>query len=358
MPIAFHPSSSLPPELASTEGYAAAFRLGLERMLAEHADAGVYILALANAAFEPELWTHFRATLATRHARLADAIIADLRQGRRPAAPEDDLLVLLQLMAMGFEHVACRETRAADAWEVQFNPVRALRPPRVSGRATRGIAEPFDAAAFHFNKPFLSREIFWSGELLGRPVDLLYNKFPFARRHGLLVPERRLELPQLLSPALHGWAWRLVEALGEALPGIGLAYNSYGAHASVNHLHFQLFERAEPLPAEQPRFAHNGGAEAYPADCQATDEVMDAWLAIDALHARQCPYNLIYRPGRMLLLARRAQGDYDPPAWSSGLAWYELAGGAAVFGRDAYDRLDGAAIAAALAATRPASPPA
>jgi hypothetical protein len=347
---------SLPSQLASAQGYAAAFRQGLEEMLAAHVDAGVYILALANAAYEPELWSHFQAPLAARHAQLADEVTGTLRQGRRPPAPEDDLLVLLQLMALGFEHVAQRQTRAAGPWEVQFNPVRALRPPRVSGAATQGLSAPYDAAAFHFNKPFLAREMFWSGELLGRPVDLLYNKFPFARRHGLLVPERRLELPQRLTPAMHGWAWQLMEALGEALPDIGLAYNSYGAHASVNHLHFQLFERAEPLPAEHAGFAHNGGAEAYPADCQASTDALDAWLGIDALHARQCPYNLIYRPGRMLLLARRAQGDYDLPAWSSGLAWYEMAGGASVFSRDDYNHLDAAAIADALAATRPALP--
>lgn len=341
-------------ELASPEAFREAFGLGLSRMLREHEDLGVHILVLANAAYEAGLWERLRGELEARHRLLDERVRLALRGGRRPQAPDDDLLVFLQLMAMGFEHVARRETRAADVWEVQFNPVRALRPPRASGLSVRGIAAPYDVAAFSFNKPFLMREILWSGTLLGRAVDIFYNKFPFAGLHGLLVPERERELPQFLTPEMHDFAWRLTQDLGAALPGVALAYNSYGAHASVNHLHFQLFLREAPLPVEAAVFAHNGGDRPYPADCRAADDSLEAWLGIDELHARSCPYNLIYRPGRMLLLARRAQGDYPRPAWSGGLAWYEMAGGASVFSRDDYDAFSGRDMAAALHATRPA----
>lgn len=346
---------SFPPEpFASPEALRSSFRHGLERMLEAHEDLGVYILVLANAAYEGELWHPLRDALQARHHLLAERIVAALRQGKRPRGPEDDLLVFLQLMALGFEHVALSDTRAADVWEVQYNPVRALRPPRASTRAIHGVRAPFDAAGFHFNKPFLDREIFWSGELHGQSVDLLYNKFPFASLHGLLVPERAAGLPQFLTPAWHGFAWDAMRTLGETLPGLAMAYNSYGAHASVNHLHFQMFLRSEPLPAEHPRFRQNGGDAPYPAVCQTFTDPTDAWLGIDELHSRSCPYNLVYRPGRVLLLARRSQGDYPPPAWSGGLAWYEMAGGASVYSREDYENLQGADLAQALEATRPA----
>lgn len=348
------PTQPLPQELASPAGFREAFGLGLSRMLREHEDLGVHILVLANAAFEADLWTRLRDELEDRHHLLGERIRLALRQGRRPQAPEDDLLVFLQLLAMGFGHVAGCESRPADGWEVQYNPVRALRPPRASGAPVRGLRVPYDADAFNFNRPFLARELFWSGALAEHRVDIFYNKFPFAGLHGLLVPEREREWPQFLTPGMHDFAWRLTQALGAALPGVALAYNSYGAHASVNHLHFQLFVRETPLPVEAAGFAHNGGDRPYPADCRVAKDELEAWVGIDELHARACPYNLIYRPGRMLLLARRAQGDYPLPAWSGGLAWYEMAGGASVFGRDDFERLGGRDLAEALWATRPA----
>lgn len=340
-----------PAEFASPAALRQTYAEGLGRLLAGHDGLGSYILVLANAACDPALWQLLEGRLEERHYHLAALVASALRQGRELTAPQDDLLVFLKLMAMGFGAAGLVETRSSGPWEVSFNPLRALRPPRASRTRTAGICLPFDPNGFHFNLGFLRDEVFWSGELLGRPVRMLYNKFPFAELHGLLVPEPERELPQLLTPELHGWAWALAEALGATLPGFGLAYNSIGAHASVNHLHFQGFLRSHPLPVTHPRWAHNGGSVPYPARCEVFHEPLAAWEAIDALHCAGIAYNLVYQPGRLYLLPRRHQGSYPQAGWVTGHAWYEMAGGVVSFNRDDYDSLDAQAIEAQLRLT-------
>lgn len=326
------------------------FAQGLASMLAGHEELGVYVLCLANAAYDTGLWEHLRAPLAKRHSRHEAAMTATLRQGRRLNEPEDDLLVFLKLMAIGFDGVATTAWREAGPWRIQFNPIRALRPPRASGGRMEGLHRPFDPAGFHFNKPFLAKEVLWQGVLAGKQARLLYNKFPFAPLHGLLVPEPRRGQPQWLTPELHGWAWETAAELGQALPGFGLAYNSLGAQASVNHLHFQTFMGASGLPVLSAGFDHNGGGTAYPLPCQVMDSPEAAWFLLDDLHQQTTPYNLIYTPGRLHILPRRPQDSRFLPAWSGGMGWSELAGVMTVFGREDFEALTEANITAALLA--------
>lgn len=329
------------------------FFQGLANLLSDHPGLGAYVLCLANAAYDPGLWARLHPPLAQRHKHHEAEITAALKQGRRLLEPEDDLLVFLKLMAIGFDGVVATSWRQAGPWRIQFNPIRALRPPRASSGRVEGLFRPFEPAGFHFNKPFLTREVLWEGELAGKHARLLYNKFPFAPLHGLLVPEPLMELPQWLTPELHGWAWDVAAELGDGLPGFGLAYNSLGAQASVNHLHFQSFMAAGGLPLFSPRFVHNGGGEAYPLPCQAADSAEAAWFMLDELHQRSTPYNLIYTPGRLLILPRLAQGTHAAPPWSAGLAWSEVAGTMTVFSREDFEALAEPDIAAALSALAP-----
>lgn len=340
---------SLPPPLASTAALEQAFAEGLHRMLRQHDGLGVYILALANAASDPELWSQLREPLTERHYHHAALITTALRQGRPLNEPEDDLLVFLKLIAIGFDHLRLTEWRQAGPWEIQDNPLRALRPARSSAAKVEGLRQPFNPEGFHFGRPFLAKEILWQGDLLGTDVALLYNKFPFAPLHGLLVPDKAAGLPQFLTPHWHDYAWSLTEALGAALPGFGLAYNSLGAYASVNHLHFQSFVRETPLPLLDAEWRHNGGSRPYPATCHTFTDKFAAWQALDELHQVETAYNLIYLPGRLHVLPRRRQGDYQPAAWAGNQAWYELAGGVTSFNRHDYEALTAEAIAAELA---------
>lgn len=323
------------------------FAAGLGAMLDQHRGLGVYILVLANAAYDPALWPRLAPALARRHAELAAELTATLRHGDSLAEPDDDVMVFLKLGAIGFDHLGMMESRRAGPWEVMFNPIRALRPPRISGQQFGGLLRPFDPAGFHFNKPFLAKEVLWEGELAGKPARLLYNKFPFARLHGLLVPEPLRELPQYLTPELHGWAWNVCAHSG--VHGLCLGYNSYGAGASVNHLHFQSFVQTDPLPVQDARLAHNGGSEPYPLRCQRFTDPADAWFELDQLHQQGIPYNLIYSKNCFHLVARVPQDSGRLSAQSRGYGWSEMAGAVTLFSREAYEELSAEEFEAELA---------
>jgi hypothetical protein len=343
---------NLPELFESPAAFQEAFVAGLERQLAEPG-LGAFILVLANASFDAAIWPALRAPLGARFAVLSEEVRSALRTGDRLDYPEDDLLVFLKLMAMGIEAIRPTEYRQVGPWEMQFTPMRALRPTRASGVKTLGSKPPeFNRSGFHFNKPFLQKEVLWQGDLLHRPCRLLYNKFPFAPWHGLLVPEPEREHPQRLTQELHLHAWHVTRALGTRLPGFGLSYNSFGAYASVNHLHFQTYLRSTPLPIEAAGWRHNGGETAYPADCIAFDDALEAWLHLARLHENETPCNLIYVPERLYCLPRRPQGGYDLPAWCGGQAWYEMAGGGVAFSQAEYRALSEAAIAGALGNSR------
>lgn len=344
---------TLPREFTSPAALRDAFAQGLEAMLGQHDGLGVYILVLANACYDPELWTRLSAPLARRHEAHADRLTAALRRGGRLEEPEDDLLVFLKLMAIGLPHLGAVARRQAGPWQIQFNPLRALRPPRASSLRVEGLRQPFDPQGFHFNKPFLAKEVLWQGELAHKPARLLYNKFPFAPLHGLLVPEPERELAQWLTPALFDWAWEVTGALAAAIPGFGLAYNSYGAYASVNHLHFQSFVQTAPLPVQSAHFAHHGGGAPYPLPCQVATERQEAWFALDELHRSGTPYNLLFGPDRVHILARAAQGSRPPAPWSAGFAWSEMAGAMTVFSQEDFAALAETDIALALSQLRP-----
>lgn len=337
-------TTELPPLFTSTDAFRAAFVAGLERQLAEPG-LGTFILVLANASFDADIWPHLRDRLEQRFDALSAEVAQALRSGRKLSYPDDDLMVFLKLMAMGFGAITPTEFRRAGPWELQYNPLRALRPARASGQKVETVTPPaFNPAGFQFNKPFLRPEILWEGTLRSHPVRLLYNKFPFARLHGLLAPAPEAGQPQRLTQEWHHAVWHLTHDLAANLTGLGIAYNSYGAQASVNHLHFQTFLRDVPLPVLDPQWRHNGGDMSYPTECRVFDSALDAWFFLDMLLETNIAYNLVYLPGRLYCLPRRFLGSQ---------AWYEMAGGVTAFNRDDFATLEAAAIGGELSQLAP-----
>lgn len=328
----------------SAEAFDTAFVDGLAALIPPGSGVGAYILAFNNAAFDARLRDALAQTLGERFDAHRKAFRAALRTGRDPDVPPDDCAVFLRMLAVGPDALGAVELREVGPWELQFNPVRGFRPARAAGKRPKAIAMAFDRDGFHFNRPFLRPETFWSGVFEGHSLDLLYNKFPFVERQTIVVPDRESERPQHLRRTDHLLAWSLSAALGETMPGTILAYNSLGAYASVNHLHFHLTPREAPLAITDGRWSHNGGSLPYPVDCRALDDPQTAWEAIERTQSADCVFNLVYRPGLVYLIHRRAQGDYSLPDWCGAHAWYEMAGGLVCFDAGRFSSLDQAAI--------------
>lgn len=341
---------------SSTEAFRQHFGDGLDRLLREYDELGTFVLVLANAHFDVDLWRRLRTPLTAKFNQLSAELNRSSPIGLMLDDAGDDLRVFRQLMSMGLARLSDHEQRREGPWELQFNPLRALRPPRMAEAVIGDISAPFDVAGFNFNKPFLRKEILWEGWLCGRNSTLFFNKFPFVELHGLLVPERRRGWPQLLQRGDNDYLWRLTEVLAETLQGVGFGYNSYGACASVNHLHFQMFQRKEHLPVADPDWQHNGGSREYPLPCHVFDDAGRAWRFVCKLHATETSYNLVYLPGRLYCLPRRRQGEDLHAPWSSGFAWYDLAGGFTLFDQAHYQRLQQHDLAAALAQLEMALP--
>ena len=339
----------LPPTFANKRSFRASFVRGLSDMLICQ-ELGVFILVLANASYDPEIQRFLHRKLKRRFDEIARQYRDALRGGRPLHGATADVLVFLKLTAMGYEALRMTEFREAGPWEIQFNHLRAFRPPRMSKAVVTDVYQRYDESAFNFNQPFLRKEVFWEGVLCGRSARLLYNKFPFAELHGLLVVDPLDKRPQFLTAELHRYIWNVAERLGNGMPGIGFGFNAYGAFSSVNHLHFQMYIRDDSFrqgglyPIEQAAWAHNGGTAPYPLGVVRFDQQQSAMECLESLHAQRCAYNLLYRPGCVYITPRAMQGSYRHANWTGGFAWSETAGAVTTFSGEDFAALTDAAI--------------
>ncbi len=323
---------------SSSRKFRESFEGGLSRLL-ETGGMNLFILVCANASFEHALFDRFKDRLTGEYQRLKNLLEQHVSEGMDINEAEDDLSVFKEIMSIGFDAMQITQQRFEGPWEVQFNHLRSFRPMRNSQRPISSIEAPFDPNGFHFNKPFMQQETVWVGELLGTPVDLYYNKYPFVASHCLMVPNRERELPQYMAKELHQFAWESVALIGERLPEVRIGYNALGAFASVNHFHLQLFVRDEPLPVEHSQWIHNGGDQKYLVACHVFTQLDDSWQFIDTLNQHNQAYNLLYLPGKMIAMPRKKQGEFELAPWSNGFSWYELCGGMITFDRELFSGL-------------------
>ena len=302
------------------DGFRRLFIEHLRQMLAQD-QVGAFILVLANSLQDESLRQSLRADLEATFKRM----VQRFRAGELNAT-DDDRAVFSALCEIGMDSLDVWCTRTAGVWELNFNPLRALRPARASAEKVESIEKAFNAGGFNFNRAFLRPEILWQGQWRDASLRVLYNKFPFAPWHLIIVPDPEKEIPQYLNKAQHVRMWELVDSVQDSLPGFAAGYNSIGACASVNQLHFQSFMRAEILPVELPRWRHNGGKDSYPMVCTAAASVTESWNLLRQLHADNQPYNLLYRPGRCYVLQRRMQGSDGIEPLVRGAGWIEECG--------------------------------
>jgi len=331
---------------ASEGSFWEAYRRKLAFLLREEENApdfglGAFVLVCANAYFNSEVLSALQPDLQQSYKRLRALCIDFLQHGRlfndRYA---EDFLVFLKMTLVGLKNLQVTEFRQAGPWNVQFNHIRSFRPQRAAGHAVSSIDLPFNDRLFYYHTRILERESFWCGELNGKNACLLYNKYPFARLHSLLLLEPERKLPQALNPAVLAWAWETVRSLSASLPGFGLGYNSLGTFASVNHLHFQTFIEPRGMPVMSGHWKHNGGMEEYPLPCWVFETTQSAWNWMEEIHQRdKTSYNLLITPEQIYGFERRRQGTYTHSKWTSGFAWFEVTGNMLTFSKDDFQAL-------------------
>ncbi|OUS43144.1 hypothetical protein BE221DRAFT_208128 [Ostreococcus tauri] len=165
----------------------------------------------------------------------------------------------------------------------QFNIGRATnkRPTEFS---VDKVCQDFDPNKFNFTKADLkevlfsftnigeadenvTRSVFEPNASVGEsPTVVLINVSPIEYGHVLLCPRVTDMLPQQISPD------KLLPALYMAAesrnPYFRVGYNSLGAYATINHLHFQAYYLMEAFPVERADTAElfpgtHGGCTVY-----------------------------------------------------------------------------------------------
>jgi hypothetical protein len=304
----------------SIEAFQHQFIQSLRNMLSPE-EAGAFILVLANSLQDESLYAGLKNNIASMFREIQSKF-----RTNELVVTDDDRAVFQALERYGIESFSVWQSTRKDSWEIMFNPVRALRPARASNVLFDGIRRPFEANKFNFNKVFLRPEILWEDYWQQTRLRVLYNKFPVVPYHLIIVPDPHQQLPQYLTATYHDMMWQLLLQQQTRLPGLGIGYNSLGACASVNQLHFQGFMREASLPIELQRWRHNGGDDPYPMNCIVFDSAQACWRKIDEYHQHHQPYNLLYRPGRCYVLPRVAQGSDTVLPRVRGAGWIEQCG--------------------------------
>jgi len=260
----------------------------------------------------------------------------------------------------------CPTTKLAGPFKCRLDARRNKKPnpqaaalaadPTVDPNAHVDVTAPVDAAKFNFTK-VNPLEVLASVHLAGERYSLLPNKFPVADTHMLLVAGT-LEAQRLSAPS--------IEAIAELLArcdGFAASFNSWGAAASINHLHIHLTD--ESLPLERFEVVHSDADDTtaavhllgYPAAhagfCYRTAAGRRALLgAIDECHEARTPYNVTFTTkGYAFVFARtRTQAEHSWRTYGERLGGFEMAGIFTAYQQETYCALDEASIKTMLGA--------
>jgi len=289
-------------------------------------ELGAFILVLANSMQDAQL----QAALAPK----LESIFNDLEAIKDLQGAPDDLTVFAALKATGISQYLSlaavwkiRFIGEAKLWQCAYNPIRALRPARASKDTFTSLQKPFNAEAFHFDKAFLQTEILSEETFENTQLQVMYHKFPFVPYHLLIVIEAAHHRAQHLDQATHHLTWNLTHHVATTIPGFGIAYNSIGAGASVNHLHIHSFVDETLLSIEKPVWKHNKGSHEYPVHTTRCKSPQEIWQIIHRLHSQNVPYNLLYRDEVCYIIERKPQGSVELPTWMPTPGWFEACGG-------------------------------
>ncbi|KAK9133246.1 hypothetical protein Scep_012774 [Stephania cephalantha] len=145
----------------------------------------------------------------------------------------------------------------------QLNEGRHLKKRPTEFRVDK-VLQPFDESKFNFTKVGQEEVLFQFEESCGdealfipsAPIDVesspsvvAINVSPIEYGHVLLIPRILERLPQMIDRKSFLLALHMAAEANS--PYFRLGYNSLGAFATINHLHFQAYYLAVPFPMEK-----------------------------------------------------------------------------------------------------------
>ena len=265
--------------------------------------------------------------------------------------PEDPTILAEALKRIKEGNVVIdRTTRTKiGEFQLQYNFVRGFRPKREARKTDTPLDLPFNPNGFHLGIDAVDPELFYAVKHDNSlTVDFVFNRYPFAPYHFLWVPNRKDGKHNQYLGAEDGHlidlAWDFVtkQGLGN---GVRLCYNSNGAHASVNHLHFQGFfltQDWEP-PFEEIVRKHNDSRSTIDcyfagtrwiskSDC--ADGVKDFIKEMNDRYAKgeKVAFNFSMSPEGIACFPRKHQGDekyfqlLQKSQFTTGYAFFEMLG--------------------------------
>ncbi|KAK7316784.1 hypothetical protein RJT34_00500 [Clitoria ternatea] len=145
----------------------------------------------------------------------------------------------------------------------QMNEGRHLKKRPTEFRVDK-VLQPFDESKFNFTKVGQEEVLFQFGasndeevqffpnapiDVENSPSFVAINVSPIEYGHVLLIPRIFECLPQRIDHSSFLLALHMAVEVGN--PYFRLGYNSLGAFATINHLHFQAYYLALPFPIEK-----------------------------------------------------------------------------------------------------------
>jgi len=264
-------------------------------------------------------------------------------------APDDAIVVgeASRHIKKGLVEFSETERITVGDFRLQFNQIRGCRPRRIAQAARVPLDLPFYDKKFHFAKSECEPEVF--DEITCRndlSISFLLNRYPFAPYQFIWIPNRFHKLNQFLTPtkdvqilnAACDFVWE-----DGASNSLRLAYNSLGAHASVNHLHFQGFilttNWKPPFEKYIRRYLRKCGRSGQ-IDCyfkaatwiSKSDGIKGLKEFIHRMNDYRQPYHFYIHPSGIACFPRKHQADdhyfelLRKSPFTTGFAFFEFLG--------------------------------
>ncbi|XP_017133794.1 GDP-D-glucose phosphorylase 1 [Drosophila elegans] len=165
----------------------------------------------------------------------------------------------------------CRRIPGHWGFYTELNADRSLKRRRP--QTIENLNPTFKPTMFNFNKVNAQEVIMTIDDAFGSPeVQMIINKSPITKYHTLICPEVGKNHVQKITRDVLDFCITFMRSIDDK--NIRMGYNSPGALASVNHLHFHLLHMPQDLYIDQAPLEELVGGHVYRLSRRAPTEAI------------------------------------------------------------------------------------